>query len=58
MRDYEAKAKELGATCTVVGFPGQVHAFFNREPFVWETLKQAETFLEQQGLLKPAPIGS
>jgi acetyl esterase/lipase len=58
VRDYARKATELGASCQVVGFPGQVHAFFNREPFVWETLKQAETFLEQQGLLKPLPRSS
>ena len=55
VRDYEAKVKELGGSCKVVGFPGQIHAFFNKEPFVWDTLKQAETFLEQQGLLKPLP---
>jgi acetyl esterase/lipase len=54
VRDYAAKAKELGADCTVVGFPSQVHAFFNKEPFVWDTLKQAEAFLEKQGLLQKA----
>lgn len=55
VRDYAAKVKELGGECTVVGFPGQVHAFFNKEPYVWETLKQAEAFLEKQGLLKKSP---
>jgi acetyl esterase/lipase len=54
VRDYAAKVKELGGDCTVVGFPGQVHAFFNKEPFVWDTLKGAEAFLEKQGLLQKA----
>lgn len=51
VRDYAAKVKHLGGDCTVVGFADQVHAFFNREPFVWDTLKQAEAFLEKQALL-------
>ena len=53
VRDYAARVQELGGDCAVVGFPGQVHAFFNKEPFVWDTLKQAEAFLEKQRLLKP-----
>jgi dipeptidyl aminopeptidase/acylaminoacyl peptidase len=50
-RDYAAKVGTLGGQCTVVGFEGQPHSFFNREPFVWDTLKQAEAFLEKQKLL-------
>lgn len=50
-RDYAAKVKQLGGTCTVVGFDGQPHSFFNREPFVWDTLKQTEEFLRQVKLL-------
>jgi hypothetical protein len=34
-----------------VGFAEQPHSFFNREPFVWDTLKLAEAFLEKQALL-------
>ncbi|MGH7946175.1 MAG: alpha/beta hydrolase [Opitutaceae bacterium] len=49
-RDYAAKVGSVGGDCTVVGFPGQKHAFFNQEPFVWETLKQAEAFLEKHAL--------
>jgi acetyl esterase/lipase len=52
VRDYASKVKELGGECTVVGFAGQKHSFFNREPFTSDTLKQAEAFLEDQGLLK------
>lgn len=52
VRDYAAKVEKLGGSCTVVGFPGQKHSFFNREPFVWDTLKQADAFLQKQHLLK------
>lgn len=51
VREYAAKVKALGGQCEVVGFPGQIHAFFNKEPFVWDTLKQSEAFLEKQGQL-------
>ncbi len=47
---YTAKVKELGGECEVVVSPGQAHAFFNKEPHVWDTLKQAEVFLEKLGL--------
>lgn len=52
VREYAAKVKELGGDCTVVGFDGQKHSFFNKEPYTSDTLKQAEAFLEAQGLLK------
>lgn len=55
VRDYAAKAERLGADCKVIGFPGAAHSFFNREPHVWDTLKQAEAFLEKQALLPPGP---
>ncbi len=54
VRAYARKVTALGDRCEVVGFPGQVHAFFNREPFVWETLAQGTAFLESVGLLQPA----
>ncbi len=50
-QDYTAKVKELGGESEVVVSPGQPHSFFNREPYVWDTLKQAEAFLEKHGLL-------
>ncbi len=52
VREYAQKVETLGGSCSVVGFDGQAHSFFNREPFIWETLKQAETFLVKQKLLK------
>jgi len=52
VRDYAAKVEKLGGSCAVVGFAGEKHSFFNREPFVWDTLKQAEAFLQKHALLK------
>ncbi|HSI64477.1 MAG TPA: alpha/beta hydrolase [Candidatus Saccharimonadia bacterium] len=49
---YAAKVTELGGSCEVVSFSGQQHAFFNKEPFVWDTLKKAEAFLEQHALVQ------
>jgi acetyl esterase/lipase len=57
VRTYARKVESLGGRCEVVGFPGQVHAFFNREPFVWETLAKGAAFLESVGLLT-APGGA
>jgi acetyl esterase/lipase len=49
---YAAKVKELGGSCEVCVSAGQSHSFFNKEPYVWDTLKAAEEFLQKQGLLK------
>jgi acetyl esterase len=51
VQTYAAKVKELGGACEVVVSPGQAHAFFNKEPYVWETLERAEGFLRERGLL-------
>jgi acetyl esterase len=48
---YTAKVKELGGSCEVSVSAGQNHAFFNKEPYVWDTLKLAEAFLQKHGLL-------
>lgn len=58
VRAYAAKVESLGDRCQVVGTPGQAHSFFNKEPFVWDTLKQAEAFLEREGLLRPAAVAN
>ena len=51
---YAAKVKELGGECEVVVTAGQGHAFFNKEPFVWETLARAEGFLRDRGFVMEA----
>lgn len=48
---YAAKVKELGGACVVDVHPGEAHGFFNREPSYSTTLRKAETFLAQQGVL-------
>jgi acetyl esterase len=48
---YTAKVKELGGSCEVSIAAGQRHAFFNKEPHVWDTLKLGEAFLQKHGLL-------
>ncbi len=55
---YTTKVKELGGVCEVVVSSGQGHGFFNREPHVWDTLKQAEDFLAAHGLLPAASTPS
>ena len=50
--DYAAKVKDLGGACEVSISPGEAHSFFNHEPYIWDTLKQAEAFLANLQLLK------
>lgn len=52
VQDYAAKVRELGGSCDLSVSAGQGHSFFNKEPYVWTTLKLAESFLQKQGLLK------
>lgn len=47
---YAAKLKELGGAAELAIATGQGHGFFNKEPHVWDTLKQAEAFLTGLGL--------
>ena len=61
MRAYTTKLTELGVECELISFAGQTHSFFNRDPFIWDTLKQTEAFLKKHHLLgaiaspNPAP---
>jgi acetyl esterase/lipase len=52
VREYAAKVKQAGGDFNVVGFANADHFFSGVEPFAAESLKQAETFLEQHGLLQ------
>jgi acetyl esterase len=49
---YAAKVRELGGQAQVMVAAGQAHAYFNKEPHVWQTLQKAESFLAELGLLK------
>jgi len=46
---FAAKMKEAGNRCELVGFEGQSHGFFNREPFRSRTLAATEEFLGSLG---------
>jgi len=48
---YVNQLKELGCDAELVSFKGQQHSFFNKEPFMSDTLKQTADFLVKHGLL-------
>jgi dipeptidyl aminopeptidase/acylaminoacyl peptidase len=41
--------KTAGRPCKLVGFPGQNHGFFNREPNRSKTLAETDRFFEKLG---------
>lgn len=49
---FAAKMKAAGNRCELVGFDGQPHGFFNREPFRSDTLEATDKFLVSLGWLK------
>lgn len=53
-REYAARVNELGGRCEVVGYEGQVHAFFNKAPYVERTHDRMEQFLAELGWI-PKP---
>ncbi|WP_166442589.1 alpha/beta hydrolase [Phragmitibacter flavus] len=53
VRVYSARLNELGSECELIAYPDQPHSFFNREPFIWDTLEKTEAFLKKHHLLTP-----
>ena len=53
-REYAMRVTELGGRCEVVGYEGQVHAFFNKSPYVERTHERMELFLAELGWI-PKP---
>jgi acetyl esterase/lipase len=51
---FTAKMKAAGNRCELVGFDGQPHSFFNREPFFTQTMKATDDFLVSLGWLEDA----
>lgn len=49
---FTAKMKEAENRCELVGFDGQTHGFFNREPFSTQTQKATDKFLASLGWIK------
>jgi acetyl esterase/lipase len=54
-----AKFAELmaaaGNRCELVRYEGQAHGFFNKPPFLEETLRKTDAFLVSLGYLPPKP---
>jgi acetyl esterase len=42
---FTTRMKQVGNRCELVGYDGQAHGFFNREPFLTRTLIAADKFL-------------
>jgi len=54
---FAAEMIKAGNRCELVGFDGESHGFFNREPFLTQTLKAVDQFLVTLGWLKSLPTG-
>ena len=46
-----------GNECELVGYPGQVHAFFHADIFFQKTVSAMDAFLVKHGYLAPAAEG-
>ena len=46
-----------GNECELVGYPGQVHAFFHGSEFYQKTVSAMDDFLVKHGYLAPAAEG-
>jgi acetyl esterase/lipase len=55
LREYEAAMKAAGARCDAHVYPNAGHGFFNKEPYLSQTTKEAIQFLVSLGWLKTAP---
>lgn len=49
---FAAKMKATGNRCELVGYDGQEHGFFNREPWRTQTLAKADAFLVSLGWIQ------
>ena len=52
---FADRMQAAGNRCELVGFDRQAHGFFNREPYLSQTLAQANAFLTSLGWLAEAP---
>ncbi len=51
VKAFAAKMKTAGNRCELVGYEGQPHGFFNRDPWQQKTLMEADRFLVSLGWL-------
>jgi acetyl esterase/lipase len=49
---FAARMQAAGNRCELIGFDGQPHGFFNREPFRSQTLEATDQFLVSLGWIK------
>ena len=54
LREYETAMKAVGARCDAHVYPGAGHGFFNKQPYLSQTLGQADKFLTSLGWLTAA----
>lgn len=52
---FADEMKRAGNVCTLLGYDGQRHGFYFREPFYATVLSEADKFLVQLGWIAPAP---
>ncbi len=50
---FKKKIEEIGSRCDLFLFDNQGHGFFNKEPFLSETILKADAFLQSIDYLKP-----
>ncbi|WP_336912393.1 alpha/beta hydrolase [Runella sp.] len=50
---FTNKIEEVGSRCDLYLFTNQVHGFFNKEPFLSETILKTDVFLQSIAYLKP-----
>ncbi|RDB06033.1 alpha/beta hydrolase [Runella aurantiaca] len=50
---FKKKIEEVGSRCDLFLFENQGHGFFNKEPFLSETILKADAFLQSIDYLKP-----
>jgi acetyl esterase/lipase len=53
---FTGEMKKAGNHCELVGYDGQGHGFFNKEPALTGTMRQMEKFLASLGWLKGEPL--
>lgn len=52
---FTERMKVAGNPCTLIGYPDQPHGFFNRDPFMTNTLIRTDEFLVSLGWLSGPP---
>ena len=50
---FKQKIEEAGSRCDLFLFENQAHGFFNKEPFLTETIQKADAFLQSIAYIKP-----